>query len=168
MNYKPSIYAKDIFHINYDILRQNGIKCLLFDIDNTIARVDERYPSPEVINLFNKLKKDFKIIIITNAIRIRANRFKSYLNVSCLPFACKPLKKAYRKILKEYSYKETEIAAIGDQLYTDIKGANKMNIKSILIDQISAKESIITKYNRYKENKLISKTQIIKRGEYYD
>ena len=33
----PDIYAKSIFLINYKKLRKSGIKCLLFDLNNTIA-----------------------------------------------------------------------------------------------------------------------------------
>ena len=56
---------------------------------------------------------------------------------------------------------------IGDQIYTDILGANKLNILSIYVDRLSSKESIITKINRLREQRLFKKTSIIKRGEYY-
>ena len=55
-----------------------------------------------------------------------------------------------------------------DQLYTDILGANKMGIISLLIDRISNNESIITKFNRIRENKIIKKYKIIERGHYND
>lgn len=168
MIYKPEAYFKDIFSINYNLLKKKGIKCLLIDLDNTIARVDEKYPEDKIITLINKLKKDFKVIIFSNAITPRVNRFKKNLDLDAIPIACKPFSFSYKKVLKKYNYKEKEIAAIGDQIYTDIKGANKMNITSILIDPISSKESLITKINRYKENKLIRNKKIIIRGEYYE
>ena len=71
-------------------------------------------------------------------------------------------------LLKENNLNCKNIAAIGDQLYTDIKGANNMNIISILVDPISKNESIITKFNRLRENKLIKKYHIIERGNYYE
>lgn len=168
-NLKPTIYAKDIFSINYDKLKTQGIKTLLFDIDNTIAKTNEKYPSQETIELFKKLKKDkFNIYIITNALKRRAMRFGETLEVKTYYFSAKPLKRQYLKIMKKHNTKREEIAAIGDQIYTDIKGANNLNITSILVDQISPKESIITKINRLKENKLIKKTNIIEKGKYYE
>ncbi len=167
--YKPTIYAKDIFNINYDKLLKQNINTLLFDIDNTIAKTKEKYPSNEVIELFKNLEtKGFNIMIISNALKKRALRFGTHLNVKTYYFSAKPLKRQYLKIIKENNLKRENIAAIGDQIYTDIKGANRMDITSILVDQISPQESIITKYNRIKENKLINKTKIIEKGNYYE
>ena len=64
--------------------------------------------------------------------------------------------------------KKENIAAIGDQLFTDILGANKMNITSILVEPISKNESIFTKLNRARENRLIKKYNIIEKGNYYE
>ena len=55
---KPNNYYKDIYAINYQKLKQNNIKCLLFDLDNTIAVLDEKEPSKKIINFFNELKKN--------------------------------------------------------------------------------------------------------------
>ena len=77
----------------------------------------------------------------------------------------------YKKIMKLYGYNVEEIAAIGDQIYTDIKGANKLNITSILVNPLSPRESLFTKINRLKENKLfkkLSKQKILTKGEYYE
>lgn len=168
-NLKPKIYAKDIFSIDYTKLKEKDITTILFDIDNTIATTIEQYPNEKVINLFNKLKRDgFNIFIITNALKTRAMRFGNKLNTKTYYFSAKPLKKQYLKIIKEHHLNPENIAAIGDQIYTDIKGANNLNITSILVDQISKKESIITKINRLKENNLIKKTKIIEKGKYYE
>ena len=166
---KPTIYAKDIFNINYKKLKENNINVLLFDIDNTIATTYEKTPSKEVISLFKKLKKEgFTIYIISNALKRRALRFGNALDVKTYYFSAKPLTRQYKKIIAENNLSNSNIAAIGDQLYTDIKGANNMNITSILIDQISPKESIITKINRLKEKQAIKKYKIIEKGTYYE
>ena len=167
--YKPTIYAKDIFHINYKKLEENKIKLIIFDIDNTIAKTNEKYPTDKVVKLFKELKNNkFNLLILTNAIPHRAIRFKKYLDVDTYYLACKPSKLNYIRIIKKYKYKNEEIAAIGDQMLTDIKGANKVGITSILVDPISNKESLFTKLNRLKEKYLISKKKIIERGKYYE
>ena len=144
-SYKPTIYAKDIFDINYKKLKEKNIKLLLFDIDNTIAGTREKYPSKKVIKLFKSLKdENFKIIILTNALPTRALRFKKMLEVETYYLACKPAKINYFRIIKKHNFKRREIAAIGDQIMTDIKGANNLGITSVLVDQISKTESILT------------------------
>ena len=165
--YKPTYYYKDIFSINYDLLKKNNIKYLLFDIDNTIGDNFKKNPSKEDIALFEKLHKSFYIILISNALPFRVKRYAKLLNIKEYYYlATKPISIVYNKILKKYD--KNMIAAIGDQLYTDIKGANKVDITSILVDKISNKEAIITKINRIKENRLIEKYKIIERGNYYD
>ena len=166
---KPDIYQKDIFNINYEKLKKNNINILLFDIDNTITTTKEKYPNNKTIKLFKELqKKGFKLFIITNAFKKRALRFGNKLEIKTYYFSAKPLKRQYLKIIKENNLNNKNIAAIGDQIYTDIKGANNANITSILVDPISKKESIITKVNRIRENRLIKKYSTIEKGKYYE
>lgn len=166
---KPTIYQKDIFSIDYDKLLESNIKNLLFDIDNTIATTNEKSPNQKVIKLFEQLKrKGFNLYILTNALKKRATSFGSKLNVKTYYFSMKPSSRNYNKLIKENNLEIEHTAAIGDQIYTDIKGANKLGITSILVDPIAKHEFITTKINRIKENKLISKTNIIKKGEYYE
>lgn len=167
--YKPTIYVKNIYELNYSKLKAKHIKYLLFDIDNTLADSREKNPSSKVISLFNQLQNQgFTIILITNALPHRALRFAKKLHVKTYFLSFKPLSYNYYRLLKKLKAQKQEIAAIGDQLLTDIKGANKMEIISILVDKISSNESFLTKINRYQENQLIDKYQIIKRGEYYE
>ncbi len=164
----PNRYYKDIYSINYELLKKEKIKFLLFDLDNTIGDNREKNPSTNAIKLFEKIKKSFVPIIITNALPRRAKRYASILGIDAYYLSSKPNKRNYLKIMKKYNIKSDEIAGIGDQIYTDIKGANRLNIKSILLDPISKYESILTKSNRLKENIYIYKKGIIKRGEYYE
>lgn len=167
--YKPTIYAKNIYNINYNKLLEKNINTLLFDIDNTIGDSKEKKPNKEAIKLFKKLKEDgFKVFIITNALKGRATKYGITLDTKAYYFSAKPLKNQYLKIIKENNLKKENIAAIGDQLFTDILGANKMNITSILVDPISKNESTFTKLNRARENRLIKKYNIIEKGNYYE
>lgn len=70
-----------------------------------------------------------------------------------------------------YKFKEHEIAAIGDQLLTDIYGANKIGITSILISPIGEYEKFGTKINRFFEKFLyrrLKRKNILIKGEFYD
>lgn len=167
--YKPIMYQKDIFSINYDKLKEKGIKYILFDIDNTIAPTNKKNPTQSVIDLFITLKKKgLTLIILTNAIPSRALRFGKALQTKAYFLSCKPSRLNYKRICKKYQANPSEIAAVGDQLYTDIKGANKMGILSILVEPLSEKEGLLTKLNRVKEKRVINKENIIKRGVFYE
>lgn len=163
----PKMYKENIYKINYKYLKEYGIRCLFFDMDNTLIDNKTTTPSQEVIDLMKRLKKEhFKIIIISNALPNRLKKVVKQIEIDdSISFACKPLKKNYLKLMKKYKLNNHEIACIGDQIFTDIKGANNLNIFSILVDPISKHEHIITKINRIKERKIFNK--YIRRGEYY-
>lgn len=164
----PKIYKKDVYDINYESLKEKGIKYIFFDMDNTLIDNTTTIPSKKLLNLINKLNKmDFKLIIISNTLPSRLHKFISHIKVlDSIYFAAKPLKKNYLKLIDKHNIKLAEIACIGDQIFTDIKGANKLNLLSILVDPISKKEHIITKFNRLKERKIYK--YYLKRGEYYE
>ena len=110
---------------------------VLFDLDNTISAMSLSLPDAKTKSLMSTLNDmGFKIIIMSNSGKNRVEPFKDHLNVDAAFKSFKPLKKKYLKILKIYNYKDTEIAAIGDQLVTDIYGANRMGFTSILVNPI--------------------------------
>ncbi len=167
----PDIYQKNIYDIDYRKLKKQGIKCLIFDLDNTLVPVKTDMPTKKVKELFAFLEKDFKIIIVSNSNRKRLIPFKEGLNVDVAASSHKPFKKKYLKIMELYKYKCHEMAAIGDQLLTDILGANRVGITSILINPIGEYEKFGTKINRFMEKfiyRKLKKKNILIKGEFYD
>lgn len=165
---KPNFYYQDIYSINYQRLKDNNIHYLLLDIDNTIGDDKEKTPCKKAIDLISSLKKDFTIILFTNTYPARAKRYSKLLGIPYYAFSVKPLRMNYKKFLKDYKVNTDNVAAIGDQLYTDVLGANKMAITSILVDKISNNESLFTKLLRVRENNNIKKYNLIERGKYDD
>ena len=167
----PDIYQKSIYDINYQKLKQKGIKCLLFDLDNTLVPVNVDVPTKKVKELFTVLEKDFKVIILSNSGKKRLIPFKEGLNVDVSASSHKPFKKKYLKIMKLYKFEYHEIAAIGDQLLTDICGANQVGITSILVNPLGDVEKFCTKINRFLENFIYRKLKrrgILEKGKYYE
>lgn len=167
----PDVYQESIFTIKYDILKKKGIKCLLFDLDNTISPAREFVYSKKIKSLFQKLKKNFKIIIFSNNFPKRIKPFADYYDVDYAYIALKPLTYKYRHILKKYNYKKSDIAAIGDQLLTDIQGGNKMGITTILVNPLSDIDETETWLNRQIEKLIFrnfEKNDILIKEKYYD
>lgn len=170
--FKPDMYMKDIYSINYAKLKNFGIKCILFDLDNTLVPSFKNKPTRKVKDLIEKLKDmGFKVIIFSNSNKKRLTPFKNVLEVDCSYSSKKPFSKKFKKVLKEYKYNQSEVAIIGDQIVTDIYGGNKVGIFTILVKPINSKELIFTKFNRIIERKIIKKLErrnIFKKGEYYE
>ena len=120
MKFFPKMYQKTIQDINYKKLKKIGIKCLIFDLDNTIALIDQHMITEETKKILKNLKKDFQIVIISNNVTSRVKTYANYLQCDFVANAAKPLSKGYRKIRKKYGFKKDEMCMIGDQIVTDI------------------------------------------------
>lgn len=168
--FKPSMYKKNIFEIDYDKLKSLGIRCLIFDLDNTIGLIDNKVCSNEVIKLINELKKDFLVLISSNNTKKRVVPYLRILGVDGYYLSFKPSTLILKKVSKRYNLKKNEMCLIGDQLVTDIMCANRFRIMSILTDPLSEKDMVFTSVNRIIERRIIRRYQkdgILMRGKYY-
>ncbi len=167
----PDIYQENIFKINYDKLKSKNIKCLLFDLDNTISPAKEIVLCEKTKKLFDKLKKDFKIILFSNNFPKRVSKFGNYYDLEIACISLKPFSFKYRYILKKHKLNKNEVACIGDQLLTDINGGNKIGITTILVNPISNIDETETWLNRQIEKKIFKtfeQKKLLIKGKYYD
>lgn len=168
----PDMYAQSIYRINYEKLVKLGIKCIIFDLDNTIAPFNIENPPKEAIELMFKIKDlGIKPILMSNSNKKRVEPFRNTLEIDSCASALKPLSKNYKKILSIYKMTPEQIACVGDQFLTDILGANKMGMTSILVNRISEKDHAATWINRKIEKLVIlilEKKDLFKKGKYYD
>ena len=168
----PDIYQKSIYTINYENLKNAGIKIVIFDLDNTLVPVTANEPTKKLKDLFEDIKRmGLKPIIMSNSGQKRVAPFKDGLFVDAACNSRKPLKRKYKKIMNMYDVKPSEIAAVGDQLLTDVFGANRLGITSILINQISTQDFVWTKFNRFIEGLILKhfkKRGVFDKGEYYE
>lgn len=169
--YIPDIYQKSIYDINYKKLHQCGIKCLLFDLDNTLVPLNVKEPNDKLKEFIDGLKKDFKLIIYSNCMKSRLKPFKEQLNVDCAPLKGQSFSKKIEEILKSNNYKQAEVAIIGDKMNFDILNGNIAGITTILINPISKKDHLCEKIKRAKENKIMKKLRnnnLFVKGRYYE
>lgn len=170
--YIPDIYQKSIYDINYKKLHQCGIKCILFDLDNTLVPLNVKEPTDKLKEFISNLKKQgFKIILYSNCMKNRLKPFKEQLNVDCAPVKGKSFEKKINEILKMYNYKQAEVVIVGDKMNFDIVNGNKAGITTILINPISKKDHICEKAKRIKEviiMKRLRNNNLFVKGRYYE
>ena len=170
-NYIPDIYKKNIYEINYDKLKECGIKCILFDLDNTLVPRFAKHVDDELKDLIERLSKDFKVIIYSNGIKLRVNIFTNLLEIDGIYSARKPSQCNYIKFMKKYKFDQNEVCAVGDQMMTDVYGGNRAGITTVLVDRLNKKEDPWTKVNRLREKLLVHKLNrrdLFFKGRYYD
>ena len=163
----PKMYQKDVFQIKYEKLKENGIKLLIFDLDNTLSLINESVPSKEIKNLINSLSKDFQILVASNNNKERVKKFCQGLNCKYISSSLKPFKKIAYFVKREYRFNFKEVAIIGDQLVTDILLGNRCGMHTILVDPKGVKDLKITSLNRFIEDKIKKKIKFQK-GVYYE
>lgn len=171
MKFLPTKYVKDIYHISYSKLKQEGIHYLIFDLDNTIRHLEEKIPIKKTKEFIENLKKDFTVIIISNNYKHEVEPYAKELDVTFFFLSLKPSRRAFRKIMRQFNCKKEEMVMIGDQLVTDIFAGNRISISTILVDPLSKKDMKVTSLNRKIENHIFKKYQalgILERGKYYE
>ena len=168
----PDIYQKSIYTIDYNKLKSRGIKCLLFDLDNTLVPASVKVPNKKIKELFTELKEqEFTIVLFSNSPKKRLAPFKEELEIDALASAKKPLSRSFLKVMRQYKLTVSEVAMIGDQLLTDIWGGNRVGITTILINPVSKKDMVFTKINRTIEDSIIKRLrskELFTKGKYYD
>lgn len=168
--YVADCYQENIYKVNYNLLKSKGLKCLLFDLDNTILPFNEKIVSEEAKELFEKLKEDFHIIIFSNSPKRRVEGIAKQLELEFVASALKPFPKKMLEVMKKYKLTENEIAIIGDQLLTDIKLGNTIGITTVLVKPMSKYDSLFSKLARIKEKKIFKKLRQknLFTGRFYD
>lgn len=168
--FRPDMYKKDIFEIDYQKLKDKGIKCLIFDLDNTLGLLEHERCPANTKKLLKGLQKDFLILISSNNTKKRIKPYLKDLGIGGVAFSLKPLTRGLRKIKRDYGLKKKEMVMIGDQIVTDILSGNKFKIMTILVDPLGKKDLKITGLNRAVEAKIIkyyNKRGLFERGKYY-
>ncbi len=169
--FTPYGYLKNVYDLDIEAVKKDGIKTILCDLDNTLVGHDVKLPDQRAISFINKCQENgIEFIIFSNNTNKRVSTFCEELNVSFYADAKKPLKNTYKKILAKNSLNKDEVLAIGDQLLTDVFGGNRMKIRVVLVEQLQQKDLIWTKINRSIENlvyKRLAKKNLLKKGSYY-
>lgn len=169
--FKPTIYQKSVYDIDYKKLKGKGIKCLVFDLDNTLGLLEHHVPPKKTSDLINKLKKDFIVVIISNNSKKRIKPYIESLDIDAIYWALKPSIIGLSRVKKNYHLAKEEMAIIGDQLVTDILAGTRFKITTILVDPMGKKDLKITALNRKIEEHILKKYQkrhVLERGKYYE
>lgn len=150
--FTPDYYIHHYSALKIKYLKSHNITCLLCDIDNTLVAHDVKKPDESVLAFLKKIKDaNIQLILISNNVEERVSLFCEDLHVLSYPFALKPLPKTFHKILKETKLPACRIAMLGDQLMTDMLGANVMGFHTILTAPIAGNDITFTKFNRFFE-----------------
>ncbi len=156
---KPQYKFRRIFEIPVDFFRNNGICHLILDIDNTLSYHDSQEISEEVLAWLSKMKENgIDMALLSNNKPHRVFPFAEKLEIPFVPGAGKPLLKGYKEVLRRFNWEKEKTASIGDQLFTDIWGANRLRIMSVMVEPFHRESGKFLRFKRVLE-------RIILKGE---
>ena len=165
----PKKYIDKLTDIDIDTLKSNDIRGIILDVDNTLIDYEKKLING-IDNWCREIKKkDIKLCILSNSNnKDKVKEIADKLDIPCLYFGTKPLKRGFKKAKRILNLENKNIAVVGDQIFTDILGANRCNMFSILVKPINEKDIFfVTKIVRNLEKIVINKykKQIKTEGE---
>lgn len=138
----PSHYVDSSYQIPYEKLFQQGYRGIIFDIDNTLVPHGAD-ASQQAIELMNRIRKiGFSVCFISNNDEERVRRFNQEIRAKYVYKANKPSTKNYRKAMEFMGTTKETTFFVGDQIFTDVYGANRTGLTSFLVKPIDKHEEI--------------------------
>ena len=132
----PYSYEKSVFAIDYIKLYTMGYRGLIFDIYNTLVHHGDD-SNEDVERLFSYLDQiGFKSILLSNNSESRIQRFNKKLSLPYIYEADKPNPDGFLRAVTLLGEDNNHIICVGDQIFSDILGANRARLKSILVEYI--------------------------------
>ncbi len=130
----PRLVLERLTDITPALLSQNGVRALLMDFDNTIVPYTSDQPAPELLDWLAGMKRaGVFLCVVSNSRDMRVARFCEHYELPCVTHSRKPFQKGIRLALCRYGLSPTATALVGDQIYTDVLGANCGGLCSILV-----------------------------------
>lgn len=145
--------------VDFKVYRSQGFKTLFIDVDNTLIPYDNRDYQPWHEALKTAIVENgFQVVLVSNNARVKIQAFAEAFAAPFVARAQKPAKIGFQRALKMAGADITTTLMIGDQLMTDVYGANRLGIQSILVKPIRQKsEKWYTKITRRLENQMLKR-----------
>ncbi len=150
---KPDQIANRIHDIDIMALKEKGIKIIFVDLDNTLVPYLREEVSVETLTWLDKVRKEkLEIFILSNAPISRVQRMKDKLNVNGEGRVFKPILRSIKRIINKRKLLPTQVALIGDQIFTDVLLGKREMVYTILVRPSSNRDFFLTKVSRLMES----------------
>jgi uncharacterized protein len=132
----------NVLSLTLDRLKSHNIQGVVLDIDDTIVPIKTTEVSPELVAWISEIRQHCQLWLVTN--NPQRQRIETIANRLELPFilsAAKPSRKKLRLAVDQMALPYPQIAMIGDRIFTDVLGGNRLGLFTILAQPISASET---------------------------
>ena len=130
----PTIALRKVTDITPEMLKKLGTDAILLDVDNTLAPPDSKIPYEGVQEWIKMIKASgIHIVICSNNFKKRIKPLSDSIGLDCVAMSLKPFPFGFNRAKRKLKEKPNSVLVVGDQIYTDVLGANLAGMKSILL-----------------------------------
>lgn len=152
----PKLYVESIFCLDLEKLKALGIDTIITDLDNTLVPWVEHEVNPDLLAWLKELRaQGFKVCLVSNALEQRIAHFRQVLGIPGLSKANKPSRRAFLQALDLLGSRPEQAAMIGDQVFTDVLGGNRLGLYTILVVPLCRREFLGTRVLRLVERVIL-------------
>lgn len=152
----PDLYLNSVDEITPQILHDNKIQGIILDIDDTLVGFRATVPSDSVSSWIKTMKENnIKLCILSNNNSKRVKTISELYDLPGVHRAFKPFRRGFYAAAKLLGLKPNQTAVAGDQIFTDVWGANVSGMFSILIKPIDKRNDILFRLKRGLERRII-------------
>lgn len=140
---------KRVTDITPGYLKKSEIKGLILDIDNTLTTHDNPKPADGVLDWIAEMKaNNVSLMLVSNNHPPRVSPFAEMLGLDFVCEGAKPLSKGFKEAIARMKLNKKELAAVGDQIFTDVLGANLFGIRMLYVAPIEYEKTAFFKLKR--------------------
>lgn len=145
----PNKLVRSVKEITIEFLHKNKINALILDVDNTLININQELSDDVKKWVGNMKQNNIKLHILSNTNdKQKVGKVANALEIPYMNLAKKPFKKGFLKVQKILQEEPENIAAVGDQIFTDVIGGNRCKMFTILVEPIQKKEYWYTRWKR--------------------
>ena len=155
---KPDFYFDSIFQVPYDSLYKQGVRGLIYDIDNTLVSHDDKRPPSKIVSLIKKLQgMGFQVGLLSNNNARRLGAFNAHMQLPAASMAAKPFTSALKRLMKKMGVTPQDTAIIGDQLFADVWCGKRAGLTTVLVKPLTKKEVLSVRLKRGLERRMLKR-----------
>ncbi|MFZ9737920.1 MAG: YqeG family HAD IIIA-type phosphatase [Prochlorotrichaceae cyanobacterium] len=140
---RPNLIVQGtILALTPERVAQHGLRGLILDVDETLLPSSAGQVSPELKAWVDAFRPDVKLWLVTNNVNLpRIRRISEELNIPFFVGAAKPSRRKLRKAVEAMNLPIDQLGIVGDRLFTDVLGGNRLGLFTILVDPIYTSQS---------------------------
>lgn len=163
----PTVTLEKVTDITPELLREMGVDAILLDVDNTLAPPTSSSPFEGVQEWIDEIKAaGFSVVICSNNYKKRIRPFSDSVGLDCVAMSLKPFPFGFNRAKRKLDERPKSVVVVGDQIYTDVLGANLAGMKSILLTPRCEEKGVTITLRRKMEKGVRKKLTVMKRGEH--